>query len=65
MPGYVATSSTAQISAPNGQQDAPYKSNPPQYGTKLQLIDEPYNMPRLSPKEVVKSIQEVVSTFLW
>jgi hypothetical protein len=50
---------------PNRQQDAPYKSNPPQYGTKLQLIDEPYNMPRLSPKEVVKSIQEVVSTFLW
>ena len=30
---------------PNRQHDAPYKSIPPQYGTKVQLTDGPDNMP--------------------
>jgi hypothetical protein len=65
MPEYVQAAALHkfQHTMPNCQQDVWYKINPPQYGTKVQLTDEPDNMPCLSPKEV-KHIQEVVSTFL-
>jgi hypothetical protein len=65
MPEYVqaALHKFQHTMLPNCRQDAQYKINPPQYGTKVQLTDEPDNMPCLSPKEV-KHIQEVIIAYI-
>jgi hypothetical protein len=44
MPAYVQEATLDKFQHPTPP-PAPYKSNPPQYGSKVQLTDEPDNMP--------------------
>jgi len=65
MPGYVeAALHKFQHPRPKRPQDAPHKSNLPQYGSKVQLTDAPDTTPRL-PQAGVRRIQAIVGTLLW
>jgi hypothetical protein len=65
MPGYIdAVLHNLQHPPPKQPQDAPFKSNRPQYGQKVQLTNQPDDSPRLSQDEA-KRIQAITGSLLW
>jgi hypothetical protein len=65
MPGYVeAALLKFQHSAPTKPENQPYKHNVPQYGAKIQYVEEADKTPRLN-KEGVTRLQQVVGTMLF
>jgi hypothetical protein len=65
MPGYVeAALHRFQHSVPTKPQHSPYQATLPQYGAKVQYIDEPDTSPLL-PKSAITRIQQVIGTFLF
>jgi hypothetical protein len=65
MPGYVeAALHRFQHAVPTKPQHSPYQATLPQYGAKVQHIDEPDTSPLL-PKSAITRIQQVIGTFLF
>jgi hypothetical protein len=67
MPGYVEAAflHRFQHSVPTKPQHSPYQATLPQYGAKVQYIDEPDTSLVLLPKSAITCIQQVIGTFLF
>jgi hypothetical protein len=65
MPGYIKSAlHKFQHPEPAHPEHAPYAWNPPVYGAKRQYVEEPEEIPPLSPKEVNR-VQQLGDTLIY